>query len=147
MYKGYMYIKNQWINVMLDRFSIFEFYVVFDFSGVYIVFDKFVGVFSGNRKVVVGNIGGLCDYLVEMLFLVFFWGKNYVIVLIFERVVGDIFQFFVSEDNIYVNVLGVINGKVFYDYFIILKVGMYVKKEYDLVLYFYIIFDKLILVF
>lgn len=43
--------------------------------------------------------------------------------------------------------LGVINGKVFYDYFIILKVGMYVKKEYDLVLYFYIIFDKLILVF
>lgn len=132
---------------MLDRFSIFEFYVVFDFSGVYIVFDKFVGVLSGNRKVVVGNIGGLCDYLVEMLFLVFFWGKNYVIVLILERVVGDIFQFFVSEDNIYVNVLGVINGKVFYDYFIILKVGMYVKKEYDLVLYFYIIFDKLILVF
>lgn len=44
--------------------------MVGDFIGSYVILNYLVGVVSGNKKVVVGNIGGLCDYLIEMLMFV-----------------------------------------------------------------------------
>lgn len=108
--------------------------------GIYIIFSKFVGVISGNKKMIVGY-GKLCDYLIEMLFFVQVWGKNFVIVLIFDRYVGDNFWFVVSKDNIYVSVSGVIDGKLFIDNFVIQYVGGYVQKYYSFKLYFYVNLD------
>lgn len=114
--------------------------------GIYIIFSKFVGVISGNKKMIVGY-GKLCDYLIEMLFFVQVWGKNFVIVFIFDRYVGDNFWFVVSKDNIYVSVSGVIDGKLFIDNFVIQYVGGYVQKYYSFKLYFYVILDKLMVVY
>lgn len=145
--KNHKYLKNEWINITLDRFSTLEIHAVPDLTGTHIISDKPVAVLSGNKKAVVGSTGGSRDHLTEMLLPVSSWGKNYATVPIPERHVGDIFRFLSSEDNTHINVTGVINGKPFHDRITIAKAGHYVEKKYDSALFSHIVADKPISLF
>lgn len=75
------------------------------------------------------------------------WGKNFVMVFVFQRIVGDIFCFVVSKDNIKVIVISKVNGIVVYYNFIIYYVGDYVQKKFSFFMYLYIQVSDLIVVF
>lgn len=108
--------------------------------GVYIIFDKNVGVIFGNKKIKIG-LGGFFDYLCEMMILVGWWGKNFIFVFILDRIVGDIFRFIVSEVSIIVIIIG---GYI--EIFIMVNVGDMVEKEIVFGVYCFIKLDKVVMV-
>lgn len=75
------------------------------------------------------------------MILVDIWGKNFVMVLILKRIVGDYFKFIVSEDSIIVKIMG---GYMFI--FMILRKGGMVQKFILFKVYCRIVVDKLIMV-
>lgn len=139
-YFGKYYYKGNKVIEMLNKYDIWQLVIRGDLIGSYVKLSKLVFVFFGNWKINIGR-GGFFDYLVEQMFLVNIWGKNFVIVLILKRIVGDYFKFIVSEDNIVVKIIG---GYILI--FMIFKVGYMVQKFILFFVYCKIVVDKLIMV-
>ncbi|XP_071088487.1 uncharacterized protein [Haliotis cracherodii] len=102
-YQGLLYGNGGVINIVLDRFSTFQFQSVGDLTGSRIDSDKPVSVFSGNMKTNIGT-GSTQDHLVEQIPPVEAWGKRFATVPTPYRTTGDYFRFIASEDDTVVNV-------------------------------------------
>lgn len=135
-----MYVVGSILIGIVDCFDIWQLILKGDLMGVYIIFDKNVGVIFGNKKIKIG-LGGFFDYLCEMMILVGWWGKNFIFVFILDRIVGDIFRFIVSEVSIIVIIIG---GYI--EIFIMVNVGDMVEKEIVFGVYCFIKLDKVVMV-
>ncbi len=85
---------------------------------------KKIAVFGGNKFTNVGGCGGNRDHLLEQMFPVSTWGKDFLFVPYQTRIGGDYLKIIASEDNTTINITG--------EFAINLDKGeMYVNKALD----------------
>nr|XP_022344318.1 SCO-spondin-like isoform X5 [Crassostrea virginica] len=104
-YGGQRYYKGNVVKETLNKYDTWQLVTSGDLTGSYVKSSKPVSVFSGNKKTNIGR-GGSSDHLVEQMFPVNTWGKNFATVPIPKRTVGDYFKFIASEDNTKVTISG-----------------------------------------
>ena len=100
-------------NITLDAGDTYLVKSEFDLSGTYVrtinTNDddcKNVAVFGGNVFVNVGGCGGFRDHLIEQMFPVSTWGRNFVFVPYQTRSGGDYVKIIAAEDNTVVTIEG-----------------------------------------
>eukprot|EP00105_Crassostrea_gigas_P023961 XP_011444035.1 PREDICTED: SCO-spondin isoform X3 [Crassostrea gigas] len=139
-YSGKYYYKGNKVTETLNKYDTWQLVTRGDLTGSYVKSSKPVSVFSGNRKTNIGR-GGSSDHLVEQMFPVNTWGKNFATVPIPKRTVGDYFKFIASEDNTVVKITGGYTST-----FTISKAGYMVQKLISSSAYCKIVADKPIMV-
>ncbi|OWF39259.1 uncharacterized protein LOC110465261 [Mizuhopecten yessoensis] len=144
-YNGVTYRKNDWLNLTIDRFDTFQIHTYGDLTGTYIVSDKIVSAFSGNKKTKIGT-GNSQDHLVEHLTPVNTWGKRFALIPIATRTTGDYYKFVASESDTVVTVNALDGNTAKSETIDLATGGTFSQKHYSSNFYAYVTSNKPILV-
>ena len=139
MYENYAYGPGSSISETMDRFDTFQIVNTNtngDLTGAHITSDKPIAVYSGNKRASIGS-GPSKDHLVEMLYPVDRWGKEFLTVPIPERTVGDKFRIVSSEDSTLVHITGGYSSS-----FMLSKAGDMREEDIPSTAYCHIVADK-----
>ena len=146
-YSGVNYIKNDWLNMTINKYDTLQLQTIGDITGSLIVADKPIVAYSGNQETNIASSNtGYTDYIVEQLVPVPNWGKTFAIVPIPGRSTGDYYRLIASQDSTTIEVNGQTSGTPFTETISITTKGDFSQKLYSSQLYASLTADKPIMV-
>ena len=147
-YNGVNYIRNDWLNLTMNKYDTLQLQTVGDITGSHIVSDKPIVAYSGNQLTNIASAagGGTRDHLVEQLIPVPNWGKQFAIVPTPGRTTGDYYRIVACQDSTTIEVNGQTSGASFTETISIATKGDFAEKLYGSQFYASLTADKPVMV-